>query len=263
MKRHFLDTMKWVPAVVAIAALSLISQSTIAQSQDDRSDNNYDRQSSSRERDWQSDSPDRSRRDPRDNQNNQRSRDNRQSNTYRGSSDRNDRGGENDRPAGLGVMLEFSQGDVEVRNVAPGSPADRAGIERGDQILSVNGREIEGVQQLMRIVRTEDPGANIEFRIRRDGEERTVRAKLESLQQALESMEGDRQERGQYLEDSYRNTPPWDDNEIMRHVDAMERQVSRMQQEIEDLRAMLSDDPSQRSYSTSQRERRRDSQRRD
>jgi C-terminal processing protease CtpA/Prc len=276
MKRHSLTTMKWLPAAVAIIALAFTSQTTFAQ--DDRyDDDNYERQSSSRDRDSQSNAQDRSQYDRREDQSNQRSsnqqssnqrsRQDQQSRTYRDDSERNERwsNNENDenRPAGLGVMLDASQGDVEVRDVAPNSPADRAGIERGDQILAVNGREIEGVQQLTRMIRDEDPGSRIEIRIRRDGEQRTVNARLESLRQALDSMDRGRQESGQYQESFYGNSPPWDDNEIMRHVDIMERQVERMKQEIEDLRTMLSDDPSQRRFSTSQRERRNDSRMRD
>jgi C-terminal processing protease CtpA/Prc len=176
---------------------------------------------------------------------------------------------EEDGPAGLGVMLDVNQDEVEVREVARNSPADKAGIQRDDQIIAVNGQRIESPQQLTQLIREEEPGARVEIRIRRDGQQETLTAQLESLRQALDTMEqrggeeGFERNRWSPEEEFYSNSPPWSDDELIQHVDQLERQVNAMRQQIEDLRSMLNDDPSQRRFSTSQRDRRDDSRIRD
>jgi C-terminal processing protease CtpA/Prc len=163
--------------------------------------------------------------------------------------DRRDQRGNEDGPAGLGVMLDSSDGVIEVREVARRSPAARAGIERGDQIVSVNGRQITSPQQLTQMIRQEEPGSQVDIRIRRDGQQQTVTAELESLRDALDTLERGRIERGQGEEEFYSNSPPWSDDELMQHVNQLERQVDAMREQIEDLRNMLDNDPSQQRFS--------------
>ena len=172
---------------------------------------------------------------------------------------RQERRDDRNSPAGLGVVLDMYQDDVEVRDVAPGSPADRAGIRRGDQILAVNGQRINGPEQLAQLVREEDPGSRVDIRIRRDGEQRNLTAELEPLREALGSMDRDiagrgsrdsqQQDRRRSNESFFDNNPPWSDDELMQHVEQLERQVEAMREQIDDLRSMLSDDPSQRRFS--------------
>ena len=61
-----------------------------------------------------------------------------------------------------------------VNSVLEGQPADKAGIQSGDVILSINGREIENTAQLLRVVAQIAPGSRTAVIIWRDGQQRTV-----------------------------------------------------------------------------------------
>lgn len=59
-----------------------------------------------------------------------------------------------------------------VETVEPGSPAERAGVETGDEIVRINGRSIVGQDIVFsRILR---PGMRLPVRVRRDGDVRDV-----------------------------------------------------------------------------------------
>jgi S1-C subfamily serine protease len=58
---------------------------------------------------------------------------------------------------------------VEVMLVEQGSPAEKAGIQTGDVLLSYNGEKILGVQQLGRLVRETPPGRKVGMEYWRDG----------------------------------------------------------------------------------------------
>ena len=60
-------------------------------------------------------------------------------------------------------------GGAQVTNVAAGSPAERAGIQPGDQILSVNGREVQSVNDAAYYIRL-NQGEEMTWRVRRAGE---------------------------------------------------------------------------------------------
>jgi regulator of sigma E protease len=62
-----------------------------------------------------------------------------------------------------------------VGQVTPDSPAARAGIQRGDRILTVAGRDVDTWEQFFIAVGTR-AGREIEFGVLRDGKEFTVRA---------------------------------------------------------------------------------------
>lgn len=59
--------------------------------------------------------------------------------------------------------------DIYVAGVGPGSPAAAAGWQTGDQIISVNGREVENSQELIQIT-TREAGNPVQFVIQRGGE---------------------------------------------------------------------------------------------
>ncbi|MGE5176243.1 MAG: PDZ domain-containing protein [Hyphomicrobiales bacterium] len=73
--------------------------------------------------------------------------------------------------------LQADEGAL-VNDVEDGSPADDAGIQVGDVILSVDGKDIGGSRDLIEVVRDLDPGDNTRVEIERDGARKTVTVKV-------------------------------------------------------------------------------------
>jgi serine protease Do len=70
-----------------------------------------------------------------------------------------------------------------VADVMPNTPAERAGIERGDVIIEFNGRKIEEMNDLPRIVANVSPGSEVPVKLMRKGQERTVRVKVDEMKE--------------------------------------------------------------------------------
>jgi serine protease Do len=73
--------------------------------------------------------------------------------------------------------LERARGAL-VAEVQPNSPAEGAGLQRGDVIVRFRGEEIEDMHELPHVVATTPPGTEVDLRLVRQGEERTVRVKV-------------------------------------------------------------------------------------
>lgn len=71
------------------------------------------------------------------------------------------------------TRTQFSAG-AEVREVVSGSPADGAGLQRGDVVTEVDGRPVKDSESLTATVRQFAPGDTAEVTVRRDGEEQTM-----------------------------------------------------------------------------------------
>ena len=65
-----------------------------------------------------------------------------------------------------------------VTDVTPGSPAERAGIIRGDVIRTVNGYEVKDTLALINRIAEADVGSNLTIELVRDGANKTVVAKV-------------------------------------------------------------------------------------
>jgi serine protease Do len=68
-----------------------------------------------------------------------------------------------------------------VERVQEGSPADKAGLRRGDIILEVNGETVRDASTLRLKIAQMPPGTTVELGIMRDGEHRTEKVTLASL----------------------------------------------------------------------------------
>jgi serine protease Do len=68
-----------------------------------------------------------------------------------------------------------------VASVLPKSPAEKAGIEQGDVIESVNGRPIATVRDLPRIVSTAPIGSKLAIVVARRGKERRIEATVAEM----------------------------------------------------------------------------------
>jgi serine protease Do len=65
---------------------------------------------------------------------------------------------------------------VEVTKVEPGSPAEKGGIKPGDVLVSYNGENILGAQQLGRLVRETPQGRKVRLQLWRNGRIQTLTA---------------------------------------------------------------------------------------
>ena len=78
------------------------------------------------------------------------------------------------------LSLEATDGAL-VAQVAPGSPAERAGIQRGDVILDVDGKAVGKMRDLSRAIAATPVGKTIPVRLLRDGKEMTVEISVDKL----------------------------------------------------------------------------------
>lgn len=76
-----------------------------------------------------------------------------------------------------------------VSQIVPDSAADKAGIEAGDIITSVNGKEIRSFGELRAKIATLGAGKEVKLGIIRDGKRKTVTAKLEEANLAKANAE--------------------------------------------------------------------------
>jgi serine protease Do len=70
-----------------------------------------------------------------------------------------------------------------VADVMPDTPASKAGIERGDVIVEFNGRKIDEMNDLPRIVASTPPNTDVPMKILRKGQEKVVQVKVAELKE--------------------------------------------------------------------------------
>jgi serine protease Do len=84
----------------------------------------------------------------------------------------------------LGISSKKAEkGGATVLEVTKGSPAEKAGIKKGDVITKVNETKIESPESLYETVHTLKPGDIIKVLFLRDGKEKTVSATLDKSDQ--------------------------------------------------------------------------------
>ena len=66
-----------------------------------------------------------------------------------------------------------------ITDVTPDSPADKAGIKRGDVVLAFNGRKVASWEELRLIIAETPPGTKVKLSISRSGKPLTLEASLE------------------------------------------------------------------------------------
>lgn len=82
--------------------------------------------------------------------------------------------------ARLGAYLESADGAVWVRQVAPGSAAEAAGLQPGDRVRAVNGEAVERAGQVIRRVREQPQGEPLRLLIERGGRRLLLQLRLRS-----------------------------------------------------------------------------------
>ncbi len=58
---------------------------------------------------------------------------------------------------------------IEITEIVPDSPAEKAGLKVGDAILKYNGQKVEGISQFARLVRETQAGRDVKLDISREG----------------------------------------------------------------------------------------------
>lgn len=93
----------------------------------------------------------------------------------------------------LGITLERdSSGRPVVDSVQPKSPADMAGIKKGDRIVRVSSRPIATPESFREWIQASVPGKAIQIELMRDGKSVEVTAKLEATSRPLKPPTGPR-----------------------------------------------------------------------
>lgn len=82
---------------------------------------------------------------------------------------------DNEKAESIGLIEPHG---VEVTNVDEASPAGRAGLKRGDILLTYRGVRVEGIEHFARLVRETPVGREVELGLSRDGNERTIQVKI-------------------------------------------------------------------------------------
>jgi len=74
----------------------------------------------------------------------------------------------------MGIRMEEKEGRLVVDSVAPGSPAEKAGIGKGDELLALDGQPVRETADVFFRVGEKREGDTARVTIRRGGEEKTL-----------------------------------------------------------------------------------------
>lgn len=80
--------------------------------------------------------------------------------------------------------LDLRSDGVLVNRVVSGSPADRAGIRKGDVITAVNGRSVESPDELADVIRSQSAGSTASVRVARRSGSQTITVRLGNRSEA-------------------------------------------------------------------------------
>ena len=90
----------------------------------------------------------------------------------------------------LGVTFDDQARDLRVFNVDRGSPAFRAGLRRGDQILSIDGREFDSYSEAVDYIQDRSPSEQLDLVVWRNGREIDLQANLAGMGQGTGRIAG-------------------------------------------------------------------------
>ena len=85
----------------------------------------------------------------------------------------------NDRPR-LGLQIQDTEDSsgVKVQNVLPDSPADKAGLKKGDIITEINGQKVNDVDNVMSKIHSADQARDFKIKVWRDKKEMNFKVHL-------------------------------------------------------------------------------------
>ncbi len=88
------------------------------------------------------------------------------------------------QPLGRDLRQALGLGDLEgalVADVQRNSPAEKAGLKRGDVVIALNGKPVVEPGALSREIAMMKPGTDVQLRVNRDGKERDLSAQIGQL----------------------------------------------------------------------------------
>ena len=77
-----------------------------------------------------------------------------------------------------------------VAEVNPGTPAEKAGLQRGDIIVEFDGKPIKEMNELPRLVANTPPGTKVTLKFLRDGKEKSVTLTVTEMQEERTALSG-------------------------------------------------------------------------
>jgi len=80
-----------------------------------------------------------------------------------------------------GIVFEEKEGVLVVESVAEGSPAEKAGVKRGDVLLEMDGKRINSIEEYQKILNGKSVGDTLYLRIERSGVEMSFKLKLTEM----------------------------------------------------------------------------------
>ncbi len=98
-------------------------------------------------------------------------------------------GGGGGQPGFLGVNIEEGDRGVRISNVMPGLAAERGGLEAGDVVLGMDGRNFDSLDGFISSVQGAGAGNRVKLKVLRDGREKVIALRLGAREsdQAAES----------------------------------------------------------------------------
>jgi membrane-associated protease RseP (regulator of RpoE activity) len=85
----------------------------------------------------------------------------------------------------LGAQIRNTSNGPTVANVIAGSPAEKAGLQRGDVITAVDGTAVTDLKGVLEALKGKNVGDQVTFSITRDGNPQTITATLEARPEPL------------------------------------------------------------------------------
>lgn len=80
--------------------------------------------------------------------------------------------------AALGVVLNVKKDRLEIQAVADGSGAQQAGLEKGDLILTIEGKEIRKIEDISEVLKDHKAGGSVNLTYRRGKKESAASVRL-------------------------------------------------------------------------------------
>jgi S1-C subfamily serine protease len=84
----------------------------------------------------------------------------------------------------LGVRVKLGNPSLVISQIQPGSPAEKAGLQAGDQLAQINGHPVSGLLGFHRLV-ADSPKHEVSLRVKRGNEERTFQVRMVSFQDLI------------------------------------------------------------------------------